>query len=224
MNGRPTVTVRSTAENAAESAAVEIARRARRAVADHGGFSLALSGGSTPWRMLGHLARLDVPWAATTIYQVDERVVPAGDPRRNLSGIRRALPRGSTARIVPMPVEASDLHTACEEYAAALPDRLDLVHLGLGADGHTASLVPGDPVLQARAGVALTGAYQGSRRMTLTFATIGRAAAVLWLVAGADKREALGRLLARDPAIPAARVNNPDQVLCCDAAAAGRPG
>lgn len=208
---------------AASAAAAEMALRARDAVADHGSFTLALSGGRSPWLMLADLADHDMPWAQTTIFQVDERIGPADDPQRNLTGLRRALPAGCPARIVPMPVEADDLLAACEDYAAALPASLDLVQLGLGSDGHTASLIPGDPVLGVTdRDVALTGIYQDRRRMTLTYPRLARAGAILWLVTGSEKRAALAQLLARDPGIPASGVTVTDQVLYCDAEAAGR--
>ena len=216
------VHVHATAEAAADAAAQEIARRARAAVTDHGSFTLAVSGGRSPGRMLAALAAQDMPWEQSTLFQVDERIGPADDPLRNLTGLRQALPAGCPVRVVPMPVEDDDLEAACGQYAVALPRALDLIHLGLGADGHTASLIPGDPVLGvADADVALTGVYQDRRRMTLTYPTIGRASAILWLVTGADKRRALALLSDRDPSIPAGLVDNADQVLFCDAAAAG---
>lgn len=214
------VEVHPTSSAAATAAAAEVARDARRAVAERGAFALAVSGGRSPWQMLAALAGHDVPWAQTTIFQVDERIAPAGDAQRNLVGLQRALPPSCPARVVPMPVEADDLDSACLAYARALPERMDLVHLGLGADGHTASLIPDDPVLAVdTADVALTGTYQGRRRMTLTYPAIARARAILWLVTGSDKREALARLLAHDRSIPAGRIDNDDQVLVCDSEA-----
>ena len=208
---------------AASAAAAEMALRARDAVADHGSFTLALSGGRSPWLMLAELADHDMPWAQTSIYQVDERIGPADDPLRNLTGLRRALPPGCPARVVPMPVEADDLLAACEDYAAALPATLDLVQLGLGSDGHTASLIPGDPVLGVTdRDVALTGVYQDRRRMTVTYPRLARAGAILWLVTGSEKQVAVAQLLARDPGIPASGVTVTDQVLFCDSEAAGR--
>jgi len=218
----PRVSVSTTAELAASAAAGEIAGRARAAVAERGVFTIAISGGRSPWTMLARLADLDMPWADTTIFQVDERIGTADDPLRNLTGLLHSLPSGCPALVVPMPVEADDLDAACTAYAAALPATLDLIHLGLGADGHTASLVPGDPVLDVTdADVALTGTYQDRPRMTLTYPRIAKARAVLWLVTGAEKQEALERLLAHDRAIPAGRVTNPVQVVFCDGAARG---
>ena len=148
-----------------------------------------------------------MPWERTAIYQVDERVAPAGDPDRNLTHLLASLPAGARTRVHPMPVEAHDLDEAAAAYATSLPERFDLVHLGLGADGHTASLVPGDPVLEvADRDVALTGPYRGRPRMTLTYPALARASALLWLVAGKDKAEALRSMLAGDPSIPAGRV------------------
>jgi 6-phosphogluconolactonase len=220
----PRVSVSPTAELAASAAAGEIAGRARAAVAERGAFTIAISGGRSPWTMLAHLADLDMPWADTTIFQVDERIGAADDPLRNLTGLLDSLPAGCRRVVVPMPVEADDLDAACVAYAAALPATLDLIHLGLGSDGHTASLIPGDPVLDVTAAdVALTGTYQGRRRMTLTYPRIARARAVLWLVTGAEKRDAFAQLLAHDRTIPAGRITNTDQVVFCDGAARPSP-
>jgi 6-phosphogluconolactonase/glucosamine-6-phosphate isomerase/deaminase len=157
-----------------------------------------------------------------TIFQVDERVAPNGDPDRNLTEIREALPAAALERLRPMPVEDPDLESAAARYADGFPDALDLVHLGLGPDGHTASLVPGDPVLEVDdRSVALTaGEYQGRRRMTLTYPALDAGRRVLWLVSGEDKRDALGLLLAGDGSIPAGRVRARDAVVICDWAAA----
>jgi 6-phosphogluconolactonase/glucosamine-6-phosphate isomerase/deaminase len=157
------------------------------------------------------------------IFQVDERVAPEGDPDRNLSQVQAALPVAALAAVRPMPVLDPDLEAAADRYAEALPERLDLVHLGLGPDGHTASLVPGDPVLEVRdRRVALTGSeYQGRRRMTLTYPPLEAARRLLWLVSGEDKREALELLLAGDRSIPAGRVGVTDAIVVCDRAAAG---
>jgi 6-phosphogluconolactonase len=214
------------AASLARRAAGFVAGRARAAVADHGQFSFAVSGGTTPWAMFAELAHHDLPWASVRIYQVDERVAPDGDPDRNLTHLRQAL--GLLPAVVrPMPVTAPDLDSAAAGYAGQVPGRFDLVHLGLGTDGHTASLVPGDPVLEvADRLVAVTRPYQEHRRMTLTYPALARAEELLWLVSGADKHQALTRLLAGDPSIPAGRVVGvKHSTILADAAAVhGRPG
>lgn len=216
------VLVSPNAEAAASQAAADIVRRARAAVGERGAFTLAVSGGRSPGLMLAHLAEQGMPWADTTIFQVDERIGAAEDPQRNLTGLLQALPARCPAVVVPMPVETDDLDSACASYAAALPAILDLIHLGLGADGHTASLIPSDPVLDITdTDVALTRPYQNRRRMTLTYPRIERSRAILWLVTGVEKRTALAQLLAHDRAIPAGRVTNADQAVFADAAAQG---
>jgi len=204
----------------AKRAAAYVAERARAAVADHGRFTFAVSGGRTPWAMFAHLVG-KVPWEKVTIYQVDERVAPDGDPDRNLTQLRRSLPPGGAADVRAMPVGAHDLEAAAVDYARSLPEAFDLIHLGLGPDGHTASLVPGDPVLEVMdRGVAVTGEYQGHRRMTLTYPTLNAAHQVLWLVTGEDKVDALRRLRAGDTSIPGGRVIAASALIVADAAAA----
>lgn len=221
----PRVVVSHDAAATALAAAAEVSRQAHAAVRDRGSFTLAVSGGRSPWPMLAGLAAYDMPWERTTVFQVDERVAAADDPTRNLTGLLAALPGAGASRVLPMPVESDDLESACAQYATELPATLDLIHLGLGADGHTASLVPGDPVLEVDVvDVALTRQYQDRRRMTLTYPRIARARGILWLVSGADKGWALARLLAHDLEIPAGRVANNDQALFCDAEAAGAAG
>lgn len=201
----------------AEVAADRISGAAARAPS----VALALSGGRTPWAMFQALAAYDLPWDRVVIFQVDERVAPAGDPDRN-AGPLAACFENTAARVVPMPVEVADLAGAALDYAASLPGRFDLVHLGLGADGHTASLVPDDPVLDdVDDFVAVTGTYQGHRRMTLTYRALARATEILWLVSGADKRAALSALVRGDPSIPAGRVEAPRSLILADADAAG---
>jgi 6-phosphogluconolactonase len=203
-------------ESVARRAAERIAALARAAARSRRAFALAVSGGHTPWQMLGALADEQVPWEAVHLFQVDERVAPAGDSDRNLTHIaesllsRVTLPAG---HVHSMPVEDRDLAGAAKRYAqeldqvAGTPAVLDLVHLGLGPDGHTASLVPGDPALEeGQAEVVITGPYQGHRRMTLTFPVLDRARSILWVVTGAEKAGMLGRLQARDRSIPAGRV------------------
>jgi 6-phosphogluconolactonase len=221
-----------TADSVAQRAAAIVAEEARLAAAARGRFVLAVSGGHTPWLMLRALATDDVPWPAVQIVQVDERVAPAGHPDRNLTHLRESLlDRAplSAGQIHAMPVESADLETAARQYAATLeqiagsPPVLDLVHLGLGPDGHTASLVPGDPVLDIEdTDVAVTGVYQGRRRMTLTYPAINRSRRVLWVVTGGEKALMLPRLLDGDESIPAGRVSRERARLVADRAAAAK--
>lgn len=200
-------------------AAEFVASLARAAVAARGTFTFAVSGGHTPWAMFAELAGEDVPWQQVRLFQVDERAVPDGDPDRNLTHLRDSL-RGAPARVSAMPVTEPDLTAAAAEYGASLPDRFDLVHLGLGPDGHTASLVPGDPVLDVTERlVAVTGVYQGHRRMTLTYPALARADQLLWLVTGADKKAPLAQLLAGDRSIPAGRVEAARSLILADQSA-----
>ncbi len=209
------------AEAVARRGAEEILGAARTAVANVGSFALALSGGRTPGAALAQLADAGVPWGRTGIWQVDERVAPDGHPDRNLSGLLAILPGIGRSRVRPMPVTEKDLEAAAASYAAGLPDGFDVVHLGLGEDGHTASLVPGDPVLEVRdRDVAITGVYRGRRRMTFTYPLLNRVPFVLWLVTGSDKASALSRLLASDPSIPAGRVRAARQLVVADSDAA----
>jgi 6-phosphogluconolactonase len=215
------VEILADADAASERGAEILSAAAYEAVADRGRFTVAVSGGTAPWRMFGALEGR-MPWADVTIYQVDERVAPDGDPDRNLTHLERSLPRGGAADVRPMPVTAEDLEAAAADYAASLPDAFDLVHLGLGPDGHTASLIPGDPVLEVTdRDVALTGEYQGRRRMTLTYPVLDRAHRILWLVTGDDKVDALARLRAGDESVPGGRVSTAHALLIADAAAAG---
>jgi 6-phosphogluconolactonase len=206
----------------AERGAEIVAGVAAQAVAQRGRFTLAVSGGHTPWAMFAALYGRRMPWEKVAIFQVDERVAPDGDPDRNLTQLLRSLPAGVTADVRAMPVGAADLERAADDYAAALPEAFDLVHLGLGPDGHTASLVPGDPVLDViDRDVAVTGKYQSRRRMTLTYPVLDRARSILWLVTGADKVDALRRLREGDASIPAGRVSRANALVLADAAAAG---
>jgi 6-phosphogluconolactonase len=209
------------AQAVAERGADVVAETAAEAVAARGRFTFAVSGGRTPWAMFAALYGR-MPWEKVTIFQVDERVAPEGDPDRNLTHLHRSLPPGGAADVRPLPVWAEDLDAAAAVYADALPDRLDLVHLGLGPDGHTASLVPGDAVLEVGdRDVAVTGEYQGRRRMTLTYPALDRARRILWLVTGDDKVDALARLREGDRSIPAGRVSTAAALVLADAAAAG---
>ena len=224
------IEVLADADAVARRAAAYIAEEGRDAVRARRRFVAAISGGRTPWHMLRVLAEQDLPWAHVHVVQVDERVAPAGHPDRNLTHLRESLELAplDAGRIHAMPVDAPDLEAAAERYAAGLeemagaPSVLDLVHLGLGADGHTASLVPEDPVLDVTdADVALTGAYQGRRRMTLTYPILNRARRVLWVVTGSDKAGPLAKLLKGDLAIPAGRVCQGQALILADRAAAG---
>jgi 6-phosphogluconolactonase len=220
------------ADTVARKAAAIIAAETRDAVVARGRFVLAVSGGHTPWIMLGALADEKVPWEQLHLVQVDERIAPAGHPDRNLTHLRESLLSRVTLQpeqIHAMPVEAPDLEAAAKTYSqtlsqiAGFPPVLDLVHLGLGPDGHTASLVPGDPVLNVTdTDVALTGVYQGRRRMTLTYPIINRSRRILWLVTGADKAGPLARLRDADSSIPAGRVRQDQTLVLADPAAAAR--
>ena len=218
------------ADAVARKAAEIIAAEARSAVAARGRFVMAVSGGHTPWQMLRALANEKVPWESVHVVQVDERVAPAGDADRNLSHLRESLLEHAPLRreqIHAMPVESPNLDAAAKHYAVTLqeiagsPPVLDLAHLGLGPDGHTASLVPGDPVLNVTdSDVALTAVYQGRRRMTLTYPMLNRARRILWLVTGNDKVNALARLREGDTSIPAGRIQAASALVLADQAAA----
>jgi 6-phosphogluconolactonase len=219
------------ADAVAREAASIVAADARVAVAARGRFIVAVSGGHTPRQMLRALAGEDLPWKGVHVVQVDERVAPAGDPDRNLTHLRESLLDRAplpVEHIHAMPVESSDLEAAAAQYARTLqeiagsPPLLDLAHLGLGPDGHTASLVPGDPVLMVTGeDVALTEVYQGRRRMTLTFPMLNRSRRILWVVAGSEKVGMLARLRAGDRSIPAGRVRRDQALVLADRAAAG---
>jgi len=222
------------ADTVAREAAAIIATEARTAAVARGRFIMAVSGGHTPWLVLRALASEDVPWESVHLVQVDERVAPAGHPDRNLTHLRESLLEHAPllpGQLHAMPVESPDLAAAATRYALILreiagsPPVLDVVHLGLGPDGQTASLVPADPVLDITdADVAVTGVYQGRRRMTLTYPILDRSRRVMWLVSGSEKAGMLGRLRAGDESIPAGRVRRDQALVLADLAAAGRPG
>jgi 6-phosphogluconolactonase len=224
------VLVFADAATVAQRAAGRIADDARAAIAARGQFTLAVSGGHTPWQMLRVLADLPLDWTRVHLFQVDERVAPDGDPDRNLTHIRASLLAHAplpAANVHAMPVTAPDLVAAAADYARELARIagsaaiLDLAHLGLGPDGHTASLVPGDPVLaERRADVGLTAPYQGHPRMTLTYPVLDRARRVLFVATGAEKVPMVRRLRAGDKTIPAGRVETARASLYIDAAAA----
>jgi 6-phosphogluconolactonase len=217
---------------AARAAAI-IAELAREAFQSRGRFLIAVSGGHTPWLMLRELAKEQVPWEGVHVFQVDERIAPAGDPDRNLTHLRQTLLENAPiepSHIYAMPVENPDLQAAAAEYAhtieqlAGSPPVIDLVHLGLGPDGHTASLVPNDPVLQAMdRDVAITGVYMGRQRMTLTYPVINRARHILWVVTGGEKVKPLAQLQSGDKSIPGGKISRNQALIIADRAAAG-PG
>lgn len=219
------------AQSVARRGAQWIAAQAREAIAARGRFILGVSGGTTPSLMFRELARDDVDWDRVDVVQVDERVAPTGDRDRNLTALYESLresPR-AIARIHAMPVESAEFADGTAQYSdllesiAGSPPVLDVVHLGLGADGHTASLVPGDPVLEvAESDVAWTGEYMGRQRMTLTFPMLNRARQVLWLVTGSQKADALSRLRGSDRSIPAGRIRQNAALVFADRAAAGQ--
>jgi 6-phosphogluconolactonase len=217
----------------ASRAAALIAGIAAQAIAERGRCVIALSGGRTPLPLLHALAAEAIDWRHVHLLQADERIAPAGSPARNLTQLQDALlahidlPDGN---LHPMPVDIADPLAAAADYAQLLarlagsPPVLDLVQLGLGDDGHTASLLPGDAALGVVDGdVALSASYRGWRRMTLTFPLLDRARHALWLVSGADKAAVLARFIAGDAALPASRVSRNNALLLCDVAAARFP-
>lgn len=214
------------ADQVAEAAALHIAQAARKAIFDHGRFTLAISGGRTPWQMLKCLAQEKMSWEKIFIFQVDERVAPDGHEDRNLTQLFKSLDgSGIMTRInvFHMPVTAENLEHACEDYAKVIEEitvsgQLDMIHLGMGTDGHTASLVPGDSIcLIENQDVALTSApYQGRIRMSLTYPLINRAKEILWVITGNEKREMFERFLSKDQDIPAGKINQKNAVVFTD--------
>jgi 6-phosphogluconolactonase len=219
-------------EQLAARGAEVLATALRAAVAARGRASIAFSGGSTAGELLTALARADVPWDVVHVLQVDERVAPDGHPDRNLTTLRQRLLDHvplSAGQLHPMPVTNPDLDAAARSYAATLfevagdPPRLDVVHLGLGADGHTASLTPGSALLEeTHHPVGVTGPYEGRRRMTLTLPVLVGARELVWFVRGAAKAPMVSRLVAGDHAIPAGRVAARHARFLLDTAAASQ--
>lgn len=200
-----------------------IAEAARAAISDRGHCALAVSGGHDPWPMLSQLEEFELDWREIAIFQVDERVAPAGSDERNLTHLVESLSIGAQGSIRPMPVTDDDLEAAADRYAASLPEAIDLAHLGMGPDGHTASLVPNDPVLEVTdKRVAVTsGEYQGARRMTLTYPEIERVRKLLWVITGEEKVDALKKLIDQDPSTPSGRVRpGGESLILADRAAA----
>lgn len=221
--GQHALQVLDDADAVARRGAELIAEAAREAVSAHGAFAMAASGGHTPWAMYGQIEEQDVPWAKTQIFQVDERIAPAGSEERNLTHLIAALSIGAQGSLRPMPVNDDDLEAGMSRYTEQLPKAFEMVHLGLGPDGHTASLVPGDSVLEVTdRRVAVTGGeYQGTHRMTLTYPVLNEAKRLLWIVTGESKREPLAKLLAQDESVPAGRVRpQGESLVLADRAAA----
>jgi len=202
----------------ADVAADVIVQELKAQIASRGSASIAVSGGRTPWPVFERLSEVAIPWTAIDVFQVDERVAPLGSADRNLTGLEETLLDRVPARAHPMPVDAPDLETAARRYATELPPSLDVVHLGLGGDGHTASLVPLDPVVLIEDQlVAITDPYRGHRRMTLTRPALDGAGLIVWIVSGPDKADMVERLIARDPLIPAGLISQERAVLVTDA-------
>jgi 6-phosphogluconolactonase len=205
----------------AERAALWVADRLWAAISQRGQATLAVSGGSTPQAMFEALAGLSLPWAHVSIWQVDERLAPDGSPDRNAGQLRAFAGTGAAMHL--MPVTADDLTSAAATYAASLPPAFDVIHLGLGEDGHTASWPPGDPVISTRELVALVGPFKGLLRLTLTPPVVRAAHHVLFLVAGQAKAEMLGRLLEGDDSIPACAVRRVGTTILTDVTGAAAP-
>jgi 6-phosphogluconolactonase len=217
------------AEQVAVRAAAYLEQLIRETLTHQKSFSLAISGGRTPWEMLKLLSKADLPWQRINLFQVDERVAPDGHSDRNLTQLFQAIagtPMVTQLRIFPMPVTAEDLDVAAKEYTEVLNEvtkgkGLDMIHLGLGSDGHTASLVPGDEVLaiQNRLVACTQNNYQGRIRMTLTYPLLNSAKQILWIVTGSEKKEMVKRMLQKDPSIPAGSIRQENALLLVDQAA-----
>jgi 6-phosphogluconolactonase len=207
----------------ADRAAVWLADRIWTAVADRGVAHVAVSGGTTPKAMFEVLAGLPVPWPSIHVWQVDERVAPDGDPARNVNDLRAGLLEKVPVTAHLFAVSDPDLDNAAARYAADLDGAcggvLDVVHLGLGGDGHTASWPPGDPVAEVTdRDAAVSGVYEGHRRLTLTVPAVNRAREIMFLVAGSSKVRAVAELVEGTGSIPALQVRR-DATLLADRAA-----
>jgi 6-phosphogluconolactonase len=195
-------------------AAIWVADRLCTAVAERGEGHLAVSGGATPLAMFGALAALPLPWPLVHVWQVDERVAPDGDQDRNAPQLDALRDVGAVIHL--MDVTNPSLPAAAAAYAAALPDRFDVIHLGLGDDGHTASWPPRDPVVNLTERVAVVGPFKDRVRLTLTPPVVNNARHVMFLVAGATKAPMLTRLLRGDLSIPATVVRQTGTTILTD--------
>jgi len=223
--------VAADAADAARRAAERIETALRRGLRAHAAAAVALSGGHTPGPMLRELFGRPLAWDRIRVFQVDERVAPAGSRERNrtlLEESARDGAPGALGALRPIPLDGRAPEQAAAAYEALLlrevPRGFDAVHLGLGADGHTASWPPGDPVLaevgEGARRVAVVGPYRGRIRITLTPRAVAESARVVFLVVGAAKAPALERLLRDDPALPASRVPRRRTVVVADPEAA----
>lgn len=206
------------ASAAAADAAEWIAGKLRLALRRRGTAALAVSGGTTPAAMFTVLVACELPWRDVTVWQVDERIAPDGSPDRNASQLAVFDEVGAHVRL--MPVGESDLNVAARRYADGLPASFDVVHLGLGDDGHTASWLPTDPVVDDAEPVAMSGHYHGTRRMTLTPRVVNGARHRLVLATGASKAAAMRGWLLRNVALPIDRLHRSGTVVVLDASAA----
>lgn len=187
-------------EALAALAADRIALLIEQAVIRHGRATVALSGGATPRAVYRQLARHQLPWEKVEIYFGDERAVPPGDPESNYRMARETLLEAAPlppSHVHRMPAERPDRDAAAAEYAAQLPKELDLIILGIGEDGHTASLFPGFSVLgeTRRKVVAVTGPKAPHQRLTITPPVIASAFTVMVLASGAGKAKAVAQAL-----------------------------
>lgn len=216
----------ASADAVAHEAALYIAQAARKAIFDHGRFTFAISGGRTPWEMLKFLSKEKLAWEKIFIFQVDERIAPDGHPDRNLTQFFKTM-EGSglmtRVNVFPMPVTQENLEEACMEYSETIAQvkggaPFDLIHLGMGADGHTASLVPNDPICEVKdKDIAITtNLYQGRLRMSVTYPFIAKAKEIMWVITGEEKREMYHRFLDGDETIPAGIISKDNAVVFTD--------
>jgi 6-phosphogluconolactonase len=195
------------------------------AIAARGVAAIAVSGGTTPAAMLGELAASGADWRHVHVFQVDERLVPDDDERRNMRLVRAAFAQSGVppANLHAVVAASAAPQAVADSYGrelraiAGTPPVLDAVHLGLGADGHTASLFPGDRAVGAGGDVALSGDHGGMRRITLTLDTLNRARMRIWLVTGTRKREVVKRMLEPGSSLVANRLQAEHSVLVLDA-------